>query len=318
MRAAVVGLGVIGTVHAEIILQNKEELVAVCDTDGGKLAGYAARGYTDYRELLARERIDVVHICTPHYLHAEMIIAFLNAGVNVLVEKPLCIREEEIPAILRAEARSSAQLGVCLQNRYNPSSLYVKKRLGGQRVFAATGTLSWHRDAAYYRSAQWRGKKETEGGGVLINQALHTVDLLEWLAGTPQFVSAKICNLSLKGEIEVEDTAALACTGGADFTLFATNCSATDLPVTLSLQTEREHILLLPSAVLVGEEYLSFSSEPFCSGKACYGGSHRALIADFYGCVRRGVPFPIGGEEGAKSVKIVLAAYKSKGERVEI
>ena len=108
---------------------------------------------------------DVVHVCTPHDRHADMIVDALERNINVLCEKPLCIRREDIPRILAAEKRSKAILGVCLQNRYNPANRYVKQFLADKTVLGGVGNVVWHRDAAYYRADAWRGKRATEGGG---------------------------------------------------------------------------------------------------------------------------------------------------------
>ena len=117
MRSAVVGYGVIGRHHAKL-LSAMGHLCAVCDINSEVLVGLdGVTLYSDYTEMLEREELDAVHICTPHYLHADMIIAALERGIHVLCEKPICIREEDIDRILEAEKRSGAMLGICHQNR---------------------------------------------------------------------------------------------------------------------------------------------------------------------------------------------------------
>lgn len=226
MKCAVIGHGNIGRVHRRV-LEELGHAPVLCDSDETRRGG----GYADWREMLARERPDVVHICTPHCLHADMVVGCLEAGAHVLCEKPLCIRREDIPRILEAERRAKGMLGVCLQNRYNPSSRYAAQFLRTRRVKSAAAMHSWHRDGAYYASGAWRGKWATEGGGVLINQALHTVDLIQWLAGMPERVAAQIGQLSLGGVIEAEDTAVLRMTAGDTVeTLFATTGGGVDFP----------------------------------------------------------------------------------------
>lgn len=318
MRAAVVGVGNIGKVHARI-LRERGLLAAVCDPDEKKLAEYPdAETYTDFYELLERGKPQVVHLCTPHDLHAEMIVAALDAGINVLCEKPLCIRRDEVAQILRAEARSDAILGVCLQNRFTPAAEFVRRLLTGKRILGASATVAWHRDAAYYRSDEWRGTRRREGGGALINQALHTLDLLEWFVGMPERICATLSNLTLRGEIEVEDTASVLCSGGAEFCLFASNGSPCDMPVTISVRTGSENILMLPDNVLINGKPVDLAKATPYYGKECYGGGHSALIGRFYECVERGERFPVDAAEGAKSVRLVLAAYESKGEWIKV
>ncbi len=320
MRAAIIGYGVIGKVHAAAIAKHGT-LVAVADVNPAALSLAPCKlRYTDYKKMLDEVKPDVVHICTPHYLHAEMVIEALNRGINVLCEKPLCIDLRDVERILKVERKSTARLAVCHQNRYNPENRFVKEYLQNMTVDSAVGVVAWNRDAAYYRSAEWRGKRSTEGGGVLINQALHTLDLLLWLCGEPKSVMASMTALTLKGEIEVEDTAVVVCSGGADFTLFATNSSAVNMPVELTLAAGGKIIKVLPHEVVVGGESKTFVHDDiFVSGsKACYGNGHEALVADYYRCIEDGRDFWINGEEGAKVVRLILAAYKSNGERVDV
>ncbi len=317
MRAAIVGLGVIGKLHAELA-KERAELVAVCDTDERKLVDYgAAAKYSDYIRMLDECKPDVVHICTPHYLHAEMIVAALERNVHVLCEKPLCIRAEEIDAVSVAERNSRAQLGVCLQNRYLAVNRFVKSYLQNDPPVSAVGYVAWHRDKTYYDSASWRGKSSTEGGGVLINQALHTLDLLQWFCGDVQSLRATTSNLTLQDAIETEDTASVLCEAEAPFTFFATNGNESDFPVLISLKTKRGILQITPQRVTRDGETLFEESSLSYRGKPCYGSGHDLLIEDFYRCAETGEKFPIDGKEAAKVVRLVLAAYRSEGKRVE-
>lgn len=319
MRGAVIGVGVIGSVHAAI-LKERGELCAVCDIDASKLKKYAdIPVYTDFKTMMMVEKPDVVHICTPHYLHAEMIIFALSHDINVLCEKPLCIKREDIPAILEAEKNSKARLGVCLQNRYNKENVFVKEYLKDKRVICAVGQVSWHRTKEYYQSAEWRGKLRTEGGGVLINQALHTLDLLQYFAGMPEKITASVSDLTLRDCIEVEDTAVIQSVKGAGLTLYASNGCAVDMPVLISVKTENELIQILPGAVLINGVLQTPDGESgTVRGKECYGSSHEILIADFYRSIENKTEFPINGEEAAKVVRLILSAYESKGEPVDV
>ena len=240
MKVAIIGLGVIGALHAELATLNAD-LVAVCDVNEARLAPYTnVKKYVDYRQMLDEVKPDVVHVCTPHYLHAEMVVEALHRDINVLCEKPLCINLSELNVILHAEKESEAQLGVCLQNRYLSVNQYAKEFLQENPPITGMGYVSWQRGKEYYLSSPWRGKKETEGGGVLINQALHTLDLLQWFCGDAATVRASLSNLTLQGVIDVEDTACVLCEGKAPFTFFATNGGATNFPVEISILTERD------------------------------------------------------------------------------
>lgn len=320
MKAAIIGYGVIGKVHARIVPQYGT-LEAICDVDEAVLGeAPAERRFTDYKKMLDEVKPDVVHICTPHYLHAEMVIEALSRGINVLCEKPLCIREEDIARILEAERNSTACLAVCHQNRYNSANRFLKEYLSGKTVDVAVGQVAWHRDEAYYASGAWRGKWDTEGGGVLINQALHTLDLLQWLCGMPETLSSTVSNLTLKGKIEVEDTATLLCRGknGGNFTFYASNGSIKSCPVELSIRADGEWIKVMPRYAVIGQDLHFFEEKHEARGKACYGSGHEALIADYYDCIETGRHFEIDGEEGAKVVRMILAAYRSRGSFVEV
>ncbi len=320
MKTAVVGLGVIGKVHMQTLRESGAEIAAVCDIDAKKLAEYSdICGYTDYLKLLDEVKPNVVHICTTHYLHADMIIAALERNINVLCEKPLCIREEDIGRIIRAEQKSNAMLGVCHQNRYNDVNVYLKKYLADKKILSAYGNMVWKRDKAYYDQAAWRGTKEQEGGGVLINQALHTLDLMQWFCGMPESVVATVGNFSLKNVIEVEDTANILCKGSQNFSFFATNAGGCDMApqIVLKLKSGEDIVVYPQKLYIAGEKVCDEEIEKY-AGKCCYGNGHKKLFADFYDCLAADKKFEINGAEAAKVIKIILATYRSKGEEIQL
>ena len=326
MKSAIIGLGIIGSLHLENLILQGREVVALCDVEVDKAKALADKFelnipiYSDWKEMIAREKPDVVHVCTPHYLHAEMVIGLLDKNINVLCEKPLCIKKSDITLILEAEKRSSAQLGVCHQNRYNPATVFVKDYLKDKKIVGAYGSMVWNRGKDYYESADWRGRFATEGGGVLINQALHTLDLMQYFCQMPKFVTASADNLSLKNVIEVEDTVSAVFDGDIPFTFFATNASANDFPVEIKFKlSSGEIVSLLSRAVIAGGQYKEFPKSLLTvSGKPCYGSSHYYLFEDFYGCIKEGRRFPIDGAEGAKVVRLILTAYESNKEKIQI
>lgn len=320
MRTAVVGLGVIGKVHIQTLRELSANIVAVCDIDEKKLTSYPdIFGYTDYIQMLNESKPDVVHICTPHHLHADMIIEALKRDINVLCEKPLCIRKEDIERIKIAEQNSNAKLGVCHQNRYNDVNVYLKKYLADKAILSAYGNMVWKRDKAYYDQAAWRGTRAQEGGGVLINQALHTLDLMQWFCGMPESVTATVGNFSLKNVIEVEDTASLFCRGRQNFSFFATNAGGChmDPQIVLKLKSGEEIVAYPQKLYINGEKVCDEEIEKY-AGKCCYGNGHKKLFADFYDCLSANRKFAIDGEEAAKVIEIILATYHSEGEEIKI
>lgn len=316
MRVAIIGLGVIGKVHAEII-RKQAELVAVCDIDTKTFVGFDdCEKFIDYREMIDKIMPDVVHVCTPHYLHAEMVIYSLNKNVNVFCEKPLCTNFADLDAILNAEKLSSAQLGVCLQNRYTPINKFIKEFTINNPPISAMANVTWCRDKDYYAQAEWRGKWNSEGGGVLINQALHTLDILQWICGYPERLTAITANLTLKREIEVEDTACVLCKGKVPFTFYATNGSSVNFHIEITICTKNGIIRANPNMVIVDDEIVETNLDLKYYGKKCYGSGHDLIIPDFYSCILNKQKFPIDGKEGAKVLKLILSAYQSKGEEI--
>ncbi len=317
MRVAIIGLGVVGQVHIKVIQETNNELVAVCDTDENKRKNYdGIKQYSNYKVMLDEVMPDVVHICTPHYLHTEMIIEGLKRNINVLCEKPLCIKKEEIQSILKAEATSKAQLGVCFQNRYNPSTLFVKDYLKDKKVISAHARLIWRRDKEYYEQDEWRGTKAQEGGSLLINQAIHTIDMLQYFFGMPKTLTAWCTNLSLHGVIDTEDTANLICHGKVEYSLMATNAGLKDNPVEIIVKTDSETVRIFSNVVYIDDRFYDCKNLDPIYGKQVYGSGHGELIRAFYDCVKMGKKFPIDAKEGAKAVRIVLTAYESQGKEI--
>lgn len=329
LNVALIGCGVISDNHLIPITESeKVNLVAICDIEKGraeskiKQHSLNARVYTSYIEMLDNERVDVIHIATPHHLHCEMTIAALKRGINVFLEKPMCISTDEIERMLEAERESTAKVCVCFQNRFNPSTLYAErvcKEDGG--AICGFGSLFWKRDAEYYAQDSWRGKWATEGGGVMINQAIHTIDLLHYFLGKPEFVCATMSNHSLKKEIEVEDT----CEGiiyfenGKRANFYATNSYVSLDYNTLVIETQnhtieirRDHLYV--DGIRIDDED---NNIPYM-GKACYGNGHRQLIERFYDSVINNAPSPVTMESAQYALRILLAAYKSNDEKIKV
>src|SRR3954466_5799824 len=293
---AVIGCGTISVVHLGAITSlDGVDLVGVCDTDAGQAAEvgekYGVPWFADHAELLATVRPDVVHISTPHNEHVPVAIDALDAGVAVLLEKPVAHTVGEAERLLAANrANPGVKVGVCLQNRYNASVQAARALLGtGElgRALGASATLLWHRDPGYHEAPPWRGRKRDSGGGVLINQAIHTLDLLQWLLGDAVGVRGNTGRYALDGVVDVEDTASVVLdhAGGARSVVFATLTNVTDDPVTLEIVTERAVLLIrgdLTVTYLDGRTETVAERRVRTAGRAYWGASHELLIADFY------------------------------------
>jgi predicted dehydrogenase len=321
-RAAVIGCGDVSIVHLQAIEKlDGADLAGVCDIDAGR-AGAAAERYgvpafTGHRELLDAVRPEVVHVCTPHDQHTAVAIDCLDAGVAVLVEKPVAHTVAEADRLIAAAGRRpGARIGVCLQNRYNTATRTARRLLdSGElgRVLGGSATLLWHREPAYYQARPWRGRKDRSGGGVLINQAIHTLDLMEWLLGDVVAVRGHAGRYALDG-IDVEDTANvhLDHAGGARSVVYATVANVVDSPVTIEIVTERA-VLLIRGDLTVShaDGRIETVAEPVAQsgGRAYWGASHELLIADFYRTLADPDPFWIGPQEGARSLRVIHQIY---------
>lgn len=213
-RFAILGCGLIGDIHAQAILSHPDaELYAMCDVSAERAGDYAsrygARVFTSYDELLADPSVDAVSICTPSGMHADQAIAALRAGKHVLLEKPMALTGRDALRIREAEAESGKLVSVVFQTRYVEDIRYLKSLIEDGRF----GTLAfcdlymkYWRDPAYYSASPWRGTFAMDGGGALMNQGIHGVDVMHFLFGEPRLIGARV--KTLVHDIETEDTAA--------------------------------------------------------------------------------------------------------------
>jgi len=214
VKTAIIRCGKVGHLHAAALRDLPEsQFTAVCDHDGPRAAAFAThyevKAYTDAATMFAEAGIEAVVICTPHPLHAAPAILAAEHGVHVLVEKPLAASLEDCDRMIAAAAKHQVQLGVVSQRRFFEPVLRMKAAVDagkiGRPILGTVMMFSW-RDEAYYRSDPWRGKWASEGGGVLINQSPHHLDILQWTMGPIEEVSGEWANLS-HPYIEVKDTA---------------------------------------------------------------------------------------------------------------
>ena len=214
LKTALVGIGKVTDLHAKALVNLPEsEFTAVCGRSREKTGNYAARfrvkPYTDVSEMVSKEHIDVVIICTPHPNHREPAVAAMEAGASVLIEKPMASCLEDCDAMLETSRQTGKQIGMICQRRWYLPSKRVKDAIDegkiGKPVFGTVNMLGW-REKKYYKSDAWRGTWHAEGGGVLVNQAPHQLDLLQWYMGAIEECYGVWSNLN-HPYIEVEDTA---------------------------------------------------------------------------------------------------------------
>ena len=218
IRFAIVGFGNIGRRHAEHILHNPAtQLVAICDTKE-QVQDKVPEGvkfYTDLQQMLATTQVDVLCVCTPNYLHEPHTIAGLEAGVHVVVEKPMAISVAECDRMIAAAQKADKTIFAVKQNRYNPPVQAVKQLLTKQElgeVYMIQVNCFWNRGDAYYAESNWRGKKQTDGG-CLFTQFSHFVDILYYLNGPVTEVNGWVRNYAHRHNTEVEDTGSFVLKG---------------------------------------------------------------------------------------------------------
>lgn len=312
-NVCIVGYGAIGPVHAKALEHVEHaKLYAVCDINEVRRTlckeKYDVLEYDDFDTMLQDKDIDTVHICTPHYLHFEMVKKALEAGKDVVVEKPVTMTREEFKVL--QELKGVERVCVVLQNRLNPCVQKLKKIIGSGElgaVKAAKGILTWHRDKAYYEKDAWRGKWETEGGGALINQAVHTLDYFCYLLGDVKSVKANMFNYSLDGVIEVEDTvtAYLELEEDVKGIFFATNSYVENSAPFFEVTFEKGTARYMDKKLWINGELLA-EDKAASTGKAYWGNSHATLLKRYYD---EGKYFTV--EDAKVTMETVFAMYES-------
>jgi UDP-N-acetyl-2-amino-2-deoxyglucuronate dehydrogenase len=326
LKAAIIGCGAIYRNHADALVDSQfAELKLVVDINEER-AKQAAQDYnciysTDFYKVLEDKTIDVIHLCTPHYLHGVMAKAAMKSGKHVFTEKPMSISTKEAKEMIKDSKEYNRHLAVCFQNRYNNTSVKAKEILEGGSLGSIKGVkgfVTWYRDENYYTESGWRGSFSTEGGGVLINQSIHTIDLIQWLAGGITRVKANVDTRKLDKVIEVEDTAdaTFVFNNGSHGIYYATNCYSTNSPVEIEIHCEKGMIQLKDEQLYVtidGKTELVASDKIGNNKyKSYWGLSHSIHINNFYrGVIEDNSEYYVTGEEGIKTLEIIEAIYRS-------
>ncbi len=328
-RAAIVGWGDVAVVHAEAIAAIEGiELVGVVDVDAAaRVRAESQTGvpaFASVAELVDAVRPDVVHVTTPHDEHVDVTLACLAAGVHVLQEKPLAASLAEGQRLVDAVAALGAgapKVGVCFQNRYNASSQELRRLLDSGELGSVRGAYAsvvWTRTPEYYTAKPWRGSKQRAGGGLLINQAIHTLDLVQWLLGDVVDVVGHVASDKFADVSEVEDTAALLLThaGGVQTSFYATLTAPRHRPVEIELDCEHAYVTVRDGlSVAWADGRVEHWEERRASsgGRVYWGVSHEILIRDFYAQLGADAPFWISPAEAMASLRILKRAYEVSG-----
>jgi len=346
LKVGIIGIGNMGSTHAKSIYEgniNRLKLVAVCDIDQNKLKLAKEQfpsvlTYEDFNELLNSKEVDAVIIATPHFLHTEIAIKAFEAGLHVLTEKPAGVRASDVLKMNAAAEKSNKVFGIMWNQRTNPlfqkaKELVENGTLGTMKRLVWIIT-NWYRTQNYYDSASWRATWSGEGGGVLLNQAPHNLDLWQWIFGMPDAIYAT-CDVGKWHNIEVEDDATIIgyYKNGATATFIT---STGEYPGTnrLEISGSKGKMILEKGTItliLSDEDERTF----------CYSASdghpninitktvieqteketaHNGILQNFTDAVLDGTPLLASGFEGIKEITLSNAAYLSAwtGKKVEL
>lgn len=332
----IIGCGNIGPVHAAAIAEVKgAKLVGVADLNeksAQALAGkYGATAYTDYRKMLERKDLDAVCICVPSGMRVDISVTCANAGKHILSEKPLEISTQRIDRIIQATQKAGVMLGCIFQSRFAEGPQWVKQAIEQGRfgkLALGNAYIKWYRSQEYYSSSGWRGTWKFDGGGALMNQGIHQIDLLQWFMGPVKTVRAQMKCIGHEG-LEVEDlaTAMLEFENGAFGTIEGSTAIWPGCPARVDIHgtdggawiedgaikywkfQKRKSIDAKIEAGLKAESVLgSGAGDPLASLKI---EGHRRQIEDFAKAIRTGGKPKIDGREGRNAVALIEAIYKS-------
>jgi predicted dehydrogenase len=333
LRLGIIGLGNMGQTHATNLLAGKVprcQLAAVCDAVPASLAKFpAARAFATPDELIGSRCVDAVLIATPHFSHPDIGIAALAAGLHVLVEKPIAVHRADAERLIAAHRNPRQVFSVMFNQRTDPYYQAIRRLVRGGDLGAVRRVnwtiTNWFRTEAYYRMGSWRATWRGEGGGVLLNQCPHNLDLFQWIFGMPRQVSAH-CAFGRYHAIEVEDdvTAYLEYADGMHAT-FITSTGEAPGTNRLEIAAERgrvvyedDKLVWLRNDTPMGE-FSRTSPEPFghpavqevpiaASG---HGGQHVEILENFTAAILDSAPLISPAAEGIHSVELANAMLLS-------
>lgn len=332
LRIAVLGCGRISVVYRQAFenIGNEIQVVLAVDKDLCRAEAFAEAfdGCTASDEtcpqavahLLREHQVDLVHILLPHHLHCVYAVQALKTGIHVLTEKPIAITMEDAAAMERAGCESGKQLGVIFQNRYIDGVQKVRDLLQTGalgKLKGVSSTLTWHRPPSYY-ACDWKGRWETEGGGVVIDQAIHSIDMVRYMTGLEAVQIQGHIDRRVLTQIEVEDVADAAITleNGVVYSFFACNYYATNSPIRIELCCEKATALLTYDTMEIfwndgPVERIVPSQISAAAGEKYWGYFHELQLRQCYQALRENRPMPWSAKDASRTLQIVLGIYES-------
>ncbi|OGF50288.1 MAG: oxidoreductase [Candidatus Firestonebacteria bacterium GWA2_43_8] len=343
MGWGIIGCGNICGSHAKGVLSNPDtaEIVAFCDIEEQKAQNACKeynvkQYYKDYNEMFKNKDIDVISVCTPSGNHMDVTLAAAKAKKHILCEKPLDVTLDKIDRMIEATRKADVRFGGVFQRRTFPESKLLKKAVEDGtlgKMILGDAYLKYTRSDAYYKSAGWRATWELDGGGALMNQGIHGIDLISWIMGGISSVYAK-CATKVR-KIPVEDTAIAIVTfkSGAWGVIEGTTSIWPGLETKFEISGTKGTIILEEAKILKWEVEGEKDKAPEMSKgavkaavgahsdpKAITATGHAAHVKDMVEAVKAGRDPMVNGEEGRKAVQTILAIYESseKGKEISI
>lgn len=333
LRVAVIGCGRISVMHL-VPASNLEEaeLVACCDNKPERAEAcakqYGIKAYTDYKEMIENEELDAVHICLPHYLHTEVAVYAFNKGLHVLSEKPMDINYKRAENAVKVAKEKGVKYGVIFQCRYGNAARFVKEAVSSGRlgkIISARSTLTWTRSDDYYSGSDWKGTWDKEGGGVIIDQAIHSMDLTNWMIDSEiESISVNMENRGHK-KVFVEDSAEgfIKYKNGTTYGFWCMNNYGCDEPIEVRLYCEKGKVIFTYDDAYIDyndgtheEAHKETVVEDYNGGgKDYWGSNHIKQIRQFYRSCLGLEELEISGEVALKMHRLICDIYDAGNMR---
>lgn len=330
---AIVGCGgMIAGVHAAALKEIPDaRLVGGWSRSAEKTQRFSdqqgVRAYRSFEELLGDQAVQAVSICLPSGHHAEYGVKAAAAGKHVIVEKPIDISIPKATNLIEVCRKNNRRLSVIFQNRYTPAAKKVRKALDQGllgRLILGDAYIKWYRSPEYYQSNAWRGTKAIDGGGALINQAIHTIDLLQWMMGGVQRLTGLVRTSTHAIESEDLGVAALEYVNGAVGVIEGSTAIRPGFKERVEIHGQKGSVTLEGGNITSWKVEGCTEADYVDAQKVSYGSTsspaishvnHKAQFEEILAAMQQGRESLVNGEEGLKALQIVLGIYESSAKR---
>lgn len=341
MKYALIGCGRIATNHVTAAVNNNMEIVAVCDIVPEKMEAIlkkhglvddkSIKRYTDYKKMIEENELELVSIATESGKHASIALDVIDAGINVIIEKPMAMNIADAEEIIKRAAEKNVKVSACHQNRFNVAIQEVRKAIEGERfgkLSHASINVRWNRNKGYYDQAPWRGTWE-EDGGCLMNQCIHGIDLLRWMMGDEVVEVYGATRQQFHDYLEAEDVGVAVVkfkNGAIGIIEGTTNVYPQNLEETLYIFGENGTVKVGGKSTNTIDVW-DFKDETAEDEKNkgleeetsnVYGNGHTSLFADVIEAINDDRAPYVDGVAGRNALEMVLAIYKSQKEGVPV